>query len=257
MNIEWTLLILGLAIIGWTAPGFADGADAKGQEELVRARRVAPLTAAGIDIESLDAVIAALDHEQLGVRVGAVYLLREKRAKSAIPALEKQLTSKPSILQIEVVETLAALGDPLPRWKKVAHELLEDRSAPVALRSAEVLARAKDPAGWSVVERGLKSAESATVAAAARSALAFEGLSTGTGDAKKEIPAFESLTRSFQDADEETQRTLLAAFAGTRSKKAIETLESWVPFARGPINEAQLKNLIHSLSAARAGRERG
>ncbi len=249
------LPLLASIAVAWLATmtvSFADGVNKKAQDEIVRTRRLAALRAATIDTESIPALIAALEHENVAIRFGAVFLLKEKKARKAIPALEKALGSKESLLDLELCSALLELGAPAASWRSTARKLVTGKSPLHAIRAAGLLAQAKDPSGWKVVDRALRSKQpEPIVSEAAHAALSFERLTTGEGAQRREVPVFATLTEAFKSADEGLQRTLIAAFGQTQSLNAIETLESWEDHARSPVNLEQLKQLAVSLRAAR------
>ena len=250
-NIALTLTVVPLLVslvVG--LPTVTDSPNKQAEERAAYERRVAPLKAAGIDTNSTEQVISALKDTRIGVRLAAVYLLREKRAKSAVGELRKLLDDphKVPLLLLEVCSALAELETDSVTWKVPCRRLVDEESDPmIQMRAAGVLARHGDAKGWKLVRTSLLSSQKADLEEAAMVAPFFDGLIPDPSAGGTKIHVLAVCAVAFREANEESQTLLLGVIAKTAQPQDAEAILSLVPFAKSQYAKDSITAVVNQL----------
>src|SRR5881409_1575908 len=106
-NMSSFLLTMMLCVIvpAWTHATAQDSANPSRARSAERERRLAPLVATGIDMDSVDALVGALDSKNSGVQIAAMSLLGEKQARSAIPKVRSLIESAWPFVSLTACDT--------------------------------------------------------------------------------------------------------------------------------------------------------
>lgn len=221
-------------------------------EQAMRERRLAPLTAAGIDTNSTDALIRALRHKQVPVQLAAIYLLKERKATAALPDLRSLLTdpASPPLTSLNVCDALADLETSNPTWKGPCLTLLDPRhDSMTRIRAAGVFAKHGDPSGWDQVRESLLSSQQGDVEEAAMVAPYFDGLTQVAGSRRTTINVFAVCAGAFNDASAPAQLNLVAVIGKAAKKADAGAVADLAAHAKSPYAKSSLDSIAKTLTA--------
>jgi hypothetical protein len=210
-------------------------------------RRVAPLKAAGIDVESNEQVIKALSHGQTSVQLAAVYVLKQRQVTAALPQLRRLMgESSPPLLALESCAAVAALQPSDESWKTPCARLLAPpHDTLIQVRAAGLFAAHRDPRGWELVRRGIESAQAEDVEEAAKVAHLFDGLEVQQAGQSTTIRVLPLIADTFATSDETTQLTLVPAIGKTAKPADLDLLAK----VRAAAKSAYAKQSIETIVA--------
>ena len=210
-----------------------------------RERRIAPLRAAGVNIDSADELIRVLDKGQVPVQIAAAYLLKEKKVKSAVPQLEK-LAKDPStttLLRLNVCDALSELAPVSSNWKDPCKRLLREAyDSATRIRAAGVLAKSGDTSGWNLIREGLRSSQPGDVEEASAVAPLFNGLPSETDGTK--INVMSICAEAFGGADVNSQGWLLGIAWKVAKPEDAQLLSSMLSGAKSQYLKDYVRTLI-------------
>jgi len=218
------LFVCAVLVISPAIGATATQPDAPGNRanDAARNRIIAPLIAAGINIDSNEAVINALSNRNLLIVAGAIFLIAERKEKLAIPELRKLLGSEYDIIRFYACKALAELGDKKRVWRILCIGLLQSEESIVSLRAAGLLAVYGDYQGWPIVLRGLQKEN--TVFEASLVAAPFNG-KTPPGE-ETPISVIGVTQEIFKQTNAEGQLALVTLYSKVAAEDDLPKLEA-------------------------------
>ncbi len=229
-----------------------DFVNAQAAENAMRERRLAALTAAGIDMNSTEALVKALSTKEVPVQLAAVYLLKERKALSAIPELRRLVNDAATapLLKVDACDALADLDTGSSNWKRPCAGLLaQQNDAMVRIRAAGVFARHGDATGWDLVRGSLISSEQVNVEEASMVAPLFDGLTQVTGGRRTVIDVLTVCVNAFPRASAALQLNLIGVIARTANASDAGAVSGLMAEAKSPYAKSSLESIVKTLRA--------